>query len=94
MLFQLNVGGISVSRYARLSPNSGLPLFFSTKKRQRNCAAEFHDGGYSRVHLKGAEQLLLASLLLWTTQSQPGNPAGAAQQKSSLSSKHNLIAAC
>lgn len=93
MLFQLNVGGISVSRYARLSPNSGLPLFFPPKS-DRICAAEFRDGGYSRVHLKGAEQLLKASLLLWTTQSQPGNPAGAAQQKFSLSSKHNLIAAC
>lgn len=81
MLFQLNVGGISVSRYARLSPNSGLPPFFfpPTKKRHRIRAAEFHDGGSSRVHLKGAEQLLLAGLLLWTTQSQPGNPAGAAQ---------------
>lgn len=93
MLFQLNVGGISGLRYARLSPNSRLPPFFSTKKWRRICAAEFRAGGYGRAHLKGVEQLLLANLRVWTTQSQPGNSAGAAQQKSSLSSKHNLIAA-
>lgn len=74
-------------------PTQVSPFFFPPKS-DRETAAEFRDGSYARVHLKGAEQLLLASLLLWTTQSQPGNPAGAAQQKSSLSSKHNLIAAC